>query len=395
MLWCALGAAAELSPDAWRQDLDFLANELPKRHKNLFQHLSREEFSAAVKQMRERLPGMSDAEVRVAFVRLVASVANGHTWINALAKSDGLPVIHRQFGDAFYAIATKPDYTNVIGARLTGIGAAAIPDVVERLRPLVLAETTQMVTVQLPGWFSNADALRGTGLMTGDRVTFHYERDGRAISLELPVIPAGQMKDWIYSSGQGEPPTPLYRSSLKTAYWHRCLAEARALYIQYNQCQDLASPSFAEFTEQIIGVAASNRVGKVIVDLRFNGGGNNQVIKPLLKALGKEPLKHARLFVITSAATFSSGAFAACELKTKLGATVVGETSSQHLHSYGDTRTFVLPNSGFIVGYATKYFHFVPGPEELLVPELPVLLKAEDYFAGRDPALERILAPNP
>lgn len=48
-----------LSPEdakLWREDLRFLAEELPKRHANLFHTMTREQFETAVKQLDERIP---------------------------------------------------------------------------------------------------------------------------------------------------------------------------------------------------------------------------------------------------------------------------------------------------------------------------------------------------
>ena len=35
--------------EKWREDLQFLATELPKRHKNLFHTMTREQFEKAIK----------------------------------------------------------------------------------------------------------------------------------------------------------------------------------------------------------------------------------------------------------------------------------------------------------------------------------------------------------
>src|SRR5215510_10817035 len=78
----ARGARRELSPEEWRQDLKFLAAELPRLHKNLFFQLPRSEFERQVRALDESIPTLSESEIRAALVRLVASVGNAHTRID-------------------------------------------------------------------------------------------------------------------------------------------------------------------------------------------------------------------------------------------------------------------------------------------------------------------------
>jgi hypothetical protein len=65
---------------------------------------------------------------------------------------------------------------------------------------------------------------------------------------------------------------------------------------------------------------------------------------------------------------------------------------------YGDTRPVRLPASGQTLYMATRYWErSTPGDARLTIePDIPVDLTSDDYFAGRDPVLEAILAaPTP
>src|SRR5258707_4765143 len=99
-----------LSASAWKADLDYLAQELPKRNKNLFSKLPREEFEREVARIAEALPDMPDVEVRIALVRLVASAANAHTRIDGARGKTSYPIRFRQFADGLYVTAAKPEF---------------------------------------------------------------------------------------------------------------------------------------------------------------------------------------------------------------------------------------------------------------------------------------------
>jgi hypothetical protein len=393
LLTAAASHAADLTPEAWKQDLDVLARELPQRHINLFFQLKRADWDAQVERLAAALPGMSGDEVRVALKRLVASVGNAHTGVSVFPDSPIFPIRFGPFAEGLFVVAAKTEQAQAIGARLAGIGAYDIGAVIQRLSSLIPRENALVTQANLPALVQTAGVLRGTGIApaTGPAV-FHFEKNGRQFTLEVAAVPPNQQGPLTARPEGATYEIPLYLSDRETLYWFRYLGEPRALYIQYNSCQEMKTLSFAGFTKQAMEAADQHKVDKVIVDLRHNGGGNSEVIRPLLVALDKRPQlrRKGHLFVLTSIATFSSGLLNTLTLQRRFHAVVAGQTSSQSLNSYGDIRSFKLPNSGLDVWYCTKYFKLAPG-KELLEPDLPVPLTAADYFAGRDAVLEAVL----
>ena len=63
--------------EAWREDLRYLAEELPKRHNNAFHTLTREQFNQAVKKLDERIPSLAPHEIVVELTRIVAMLGDG------------------------------------------------------------------------------------------------------------------------------------------------------------------------------------------------------------------------------------------------------------------------------------------------------------------------------
>src|SRR5215470_4871167 len=90
-LICSIGCASsyavaqqkldQAAVEQWRADLRYLAEELPRRHKNLFAAMTREQFEQAVKRLDERIPSLSAAQIFVELTRIVARVEDGHTRI--------------------------------------------------------------------------------------------------------------------------------------------------------------------------------------------------------------------------------------------------------------------------------------------------------------------------
>jgi hypothetical protein len=71
---------------------------------------------------------------------------------------------------------------------------------------------------------------------------------------------------------------------------------------------------------------------------------------------------------------------------------LMGEPTGGKPNSYGEIKSFPLPNSGLNVWYSTKFFQMAPGDPPSLSPDILIELTGMDYFAGRDPVLEAVLA---
>ncbi len=63
----------------WREDLAFLARELPLRHRNLYHTTPKPVFDSAFAALDRRLPALARHQVILELARIVALVGDGHT----------------------------------------------------------------------------------------------------------------------------------------------------------------------------------------------------------------------------------------------------------------------------------------------------------------------------
>jgi C-terminal processing protease CtpA/Prc len=136
-------------------------------------------------------------------------------------------------------------------------------------------------------------------------------------------------------------------------------------------------------------------VRRVVVDVRLNGGGDNTTYGPLTSLLGSPAVdRRGKLYVLVGRATFSAAANFAAELDRDTRATFVGEPTGGGVETYGDTFPVALPTLGWSVHVAARYHERKKGRNDrrlAVVPDLRVELTSSQYFAGRDPVLERAL----
>lgn len=103
-----------------------------------------------------------------------------------------------------------------------------------------------------------------------------------------------------------------------------------------------------------------------------------------------------RLFVLTDRVTFSAASNLATELEQTTDATFVGEPMGGGLNFWDDVRFIDLRNLAvpMRVGISTRYWQksFPDDPRLTIDPDLPVPVRAADYFAGVDPVMETVIA---
>jgi hypothetical protein len=187
------------------------------------------------------------------------------------------------------------------------------------------------------------------------------------------------------------------------------LPELAAVYLQLKTNTDAEhGEQIGTFLAQAKRAIEEARPQNVILDMRFNGGGDYTKTAAFMSKLPTMIPQHGRVFVITDTTTFSAGISSVGFLKQAAPqrVTIVGEPSGDRLVFYGEPRDLVLPNSGIGMSYATglhDYLHgchwfgpcywvnwFYPIAVATLDPELAAPLSFEAVASGRDPSMEAI-----
>jgi len=174
-------------------------------------------------------------------------------------------------------------------------------------------------------------------------------------------------------------------------YWFEHLPYARAMYVQYNTCQNDPKRPFADFAADVLAAGDRARVERWILDLRSNSGGSNRVVKPLTHGLASRSARQP-VFVLIGGGTFSAAIEAAMDFKSKVHATLVGEPTGGRPNIFGNPKTLTLPNSQLRIVYSTSFVrHVSDGEPSAVYPDLLASPSLADALAGRDPALDAAL----
>ncbi len=385
--------AAEPMTEQWAEDVDFLAAELPKKHKNLFHKISESEFRREVDGLKAKLPSLSQSEILAGLMRIVAAVGDSHTTLGYQPKQ-GIPLMLYWFKDGISILNTTAEYKDILYGKITALDGKPIEDIIPVLAELIPHENDAQVKNRLPNLLTDTVVLHGVGVIPSSEMASLtvLTAAGRTVTMDVAPVPFSSKPEWLVAASD-EDGAPLYLRNRRLFYWFEVLPDSRALFFKYNSCQNMKDRPFDSFVKDLFAAADTGKVDRIIIDLRHNGGGNSAIFAPFLTEIKKRPAlcREGGVFVLIGRRTFSSAILNALDLKKETPAVFAGEPTGGKPNHYGEVQMFLLPKSGLAVTYSVKYFQVVEGDPESLLPDILVEPTLADYLEKSDPVLERTL----
>jgi hypothetical protein len=379
----------------WNQDLDYLAEELPKRHINLFANISSESFYNEINTLKQISSEFDYNRMFFSIMKIVASAGDAHTLITPKDPStfNLFPVEGYWFAEGYYITSASTEYQQILGKRLIRINNHSIEEVFDLVKPLISHENNQQLKNSSPQYFMSADVLSFIKVLDKtDKADFFFEGIG---NLEI--------KSFSYSSFAGlnfvnllienNTSLPYYLQNTSRNYWYTYIEENKLLYFQYNLCRESNDKTFQAFVNELFSFADNNTVDKLVVDLRNNPGGSSPIFRTFINGIKARPEinLNGKLFVITGRKTFSSAMLNTLEMKSETNALFYGEPTGAKPNHFGEQKSFDLPNLAITVGYSTKYFNYSSENTPTFTPDILVEISFDNYINGIDPVLEKII----
>ena len=393
--------------EGWRTDLRLLARELKRRAYAPFALISEEDFDAEVARLGGEIPGLSDTQIIVAMMRLTAHMDDGHAGI---AMPDGDHELTRLvqlefflFAEGLFVTAAGPGYSRLLGAQVETIGGRTVEEAVAALGPLIARDNDQQVTLMVPRLLRETAILHGLGL-TADlgqivlTVRFPDGTSGEATAAAVPDrfrwdrYPPG----WTRLTDTVTERPPLHLRHRELPYWFEYLPDADLVYFQYNAVADHPAEPFAAFCDRLFAFIADRRPGRLVIDLRWNGGGNTFLSQALLHHLirNREISRRGALFVIIGRLTFSAAQNTATAIGRETEPIFVGEPTGSRPNFNGEVIPFELPYSKLRANVGDLFWQ-TSWPEDhrtWIAPDIYAPPTFEAFRRNDDPAMDAILA---
>lgn len=422
-------ASAAEAP-VWRTTLRHVTDVIEAVHPNPFTHISRDDFQSRARDLDRALPRLSEEERMVRAMQLVALLGDGHTQIEPTGDAFRLwyGVRIYEFTDGYFITSAYGQDADLAGAQILTIANRPVADVAASARSLFGADNPLDSKERLYA-LHNAALMRGLGLASanGDLPITARLPNGQTVSRTLAAqrgsdsaFARGPVFDWHYRPEMfGTPlgemaawrtayrdlPALAFRTEDRTRPLHLMYRRARirhavpaqsAYYMQLNSTGDQQGDPMAAFAEAALVEVDALRPRSLIVDLRYNFGGDGSKVPGFIHAFirrGPEP-PWQNLYVLTGRRTFSAGIMMIAAFVDHTRATFIGEPAGGALDHYGDATAIELTNIGAQL-YVSTLFHQLQdqGQRYDIMPvDVAAPFSFADWSAGRDPAIDPILA---
>ena len=395
--WCARqGCFAQdretlpsLTKAQWQEDVRFLGLELVKRHKNVFHHVSREEFEHDIAALEEAVPNLEAHQIVVRMLQITAKVGDAHTYVHMPNSFHIYPLILYWFGKELRVIGASRTYPTLLGARVVKIEGLEPAEVNDRLRTIMSQDENDWFNLNNgPGYMVYPEVLHTLGVVKDPtHVLLTLESDqGQPFLIDIRAATREVPFDWLLFPKE----LPLYRRRPSEQFWFEYLEDKQTVYVGFR-----GYDSFKRSAQELLDFIDRHPTKKLVIDLRQNGGGDfTKVRKSLLPALKRRSQINQKgsLFVIIGRRTFSAAMTNAIDFRKETNAILVGEPVGEKPNSYQENDEFRLPNSHLKVSYSTRYYKFQDEDTPALMPDVRIDPSWEAFRAGRDPVMEWILA---
>lgn len=388
--------------EKWREDLRYFTEELPKRHKNSFHFMTREQFANEVKMLDSEIPNLTNEQIFVRFIKLIAMVGDGHTSIEeqSLLGLGIYPIRYEILQDGLFVQSVSAEYTEVVGGKVVKIGNSPVEEVLQKVQEISWGDNRneQSLKVEMSVLLFCPKVLQGLRIADSDeKVSITVEKGGQQKTVEIKAV-----KDVMNFFREGKRanafdksnnPLPLYLKNPNNNYWFEYVKDSKILYVQFNANVNKSDETVAAFFKKVFDFADQNQVEKFVLDVRANTGGNNQLNKPIIVGLIKGKFnERGKLFIVIGRRTFSAAQNLVNEIEKYTNAIFIGEPTGSSPNLYGDPVIMTLPNSKIPFRVSTLWHQTDPNDRRIFTaPEIFTPLNSKDLQNNIDPAMQAII----
>jgi hypothetical protein len=379
---------------------------MKQMHWDLYAKVSKEAFLAEVEKLKREAKSLSDSQVRVRLKKITALVGDGHTSSRLYPEGEdrkALPVHMFAFKDGMYIIGADEAHSSLVGAKVVGVGELKIDAAMKAVRPYISVDNEMGYLAQGPAMLGSPPILKEIGAAADESgVELTVERGGKAekVRVEPVGFPGGGhagilMPGFVYLHDQMKGERPLFLREPSKMLRMEHVPEKKLVYFWFGAVQDSKDAKLGEFAGKMFEFIEKNNVENLVIDMRFNGGGNTGLIRPLINGLIKceRVNEQGHLFVIIGRHTFSAAQNTVNLMDNQTEAIFVGEPTGSRPEFVGESTNFVLPYSGTKVYCSSRYWQYMDSTDQRtwVQPSIAAEMTFADYAAGRDLAMEEVL----
>lgn len=392
-------------------DIDTLLNTLVEVHPNLYGSIQKSSVDSRIADLKADIKGsVSSIELYKRLAPIVAQIGDAHTtvvlpyreiMIKAGKYIPVFPTIDSNTGRMY----VKASVGNAVpfDSEILSINGISAADMVNQMKAYIGGEREffrlTMIDSNIMGLFHMLFPA------TEYAISYREPNDNQDKSITLQAVEAEKLNSGLVLSPKIM--KLMAEHGGNAPYTFRITDDRKVAIMNFDACQDVKG--MEQFADSMFTTLRQQNVKYLIIDVRYNGGGNSNVCDVLLKHIAPKPFaqygktlvkitpktialtgnryekpdthvipenpasRHeplpesqrfcGKVYLLTSHTTFSSAASFAWAFKEAGCGTVIGEETGGMSVHYGDIITFKLPNSGLAVNVSHKRF-WLPGADE-------------------------------
>ena len=366
-------------------EFEYMKKEIEKNHKNFFNTVLKEECEKEYRRLSVSIDDISYTDYYFTLSSFLALSNDSHT---SLEASDSysfflyFPLQLNYVGEKVYVVSGSKEYKDYMGKEVSYINGVSIEDIEEKASVVVPHDNSVYLRLWLNNQLNNTSFLSFIKVADNDRapVTLSFF-DGDSVSLS-PVFSSEINREDLVSAFSS------YSPYIYQGYYRAIKIRDDVLLISYNTCSDNPLYPIKDFASDLKKSLSRKKYSTIIVDLRYNGGGNSAVLNPVINVLKKEKCSK---YALIGENTFSSAILNAVSLKDDAGFILVGTPTGGSINHYGELKSFTLPETGWEVYYSSKFFKLSRKYNGSIIPDVYIEKDAYSYFSGIDKEVEYCL----
>lgn len=422
----AVSAPAASSRAAQLADLEAARTNYVLRSR-AFTEERRAQALDALAALEVRAGRLSDIDFLLGVAHVTALAQNAHDALqfgdDAWRPPKRLPFRMLWFPDAMVVSRAAPESADLLGATVLTIDGRTPNEIFNGLSAIgggIFAFRTWNSE-----WAVESPAVLNGLSLAGSPERYVMQlrlRDGRMLSRTIPPVdrtrvPFGVDAPRLWSpqpfssessagwkAANANVRVPLYLQEPDSLFRMAELSEIKAVYVQFRSNRDEGAQKVVPFVQRVTR-RLRERPRNLILDLRFDTGGNNTLTIGLMRAI--PTLVTGRIYLMTGRYTFSAGIASAAALKHAGGArvTLVGEPVGDRLQWWSEGKPACLPNTELCLTANTGLWDLTQGcsgrphcySEQFdevvgsLDPQISAPLTAAAWLAGDDPGMDAVV----
>ncbi|MDD6038478.1 MAG: penicillin-binding transpeptidase domain-containing protein [bacterium] len=404
--------------EEWIKDLEIIREAYPKRAKGFFDHWSEEAWNAGIDELEQdiQMDRLSDLYITYRINGLLAKAKILHVSFQCgyMPQEQYFPIIPRRTEDGIYYLeGAAKQYEPYLGCEIKDINGHECEEIGEALDTIHPSENVRQVEIMYAVCGISKDEMAYLGLSNqeSDYMTV-VTREGNEEKVALNVALNPNEVEWVHDNDRFNGAW-VSRSMPKGAYhgfWYNLDEENRVFYFNYSEAQDAETNHdssmtyFRDFAKDMAEkmTELNDAYDKIVIDLRYNHGGDSELINVYLLRPYRELFADKKMYVLIGEQTFSAGLNAANDLDEAYDVVFIGQETGGIVGGYTNQQYVPLPNTKSCYGFCrSKAMYPTLELREKqvigrgIIPDILISDTLADVSSGLDLAYEKVIdTPN-